>query len=178
MLVSGCWPDESYLSRRGGHGHGLDAQIRIEGRHYLLDCGMFQGRRKEAERLNRDFPIRRQKLRSRRAFPRPYRPQRPPAAAGQGRISRADLHHSGDYRSVRRHASRHCATSRKATPSSSTGITRTTPPVEPLYTMEDAAAAMPLFPPGSLSHAHRHRRRRLTMESYDAGHILGRRRSC
>ena len=27
------------------------------GKRILLDCGMFQGRRKEAERLNRTFPV-------------------------------------------------------------------------------------------------------------------------
>lgn len=32
-------------------------EIEVGGRHYLADCGMFQGRRKEAERLNRDFPV-------------------------------------------------------------------------------------------------------------------------
>ena len=31
--------------------------VESEARRILLDCGMFQGRRKEAEKLNRDFPI-------------------------------------------------------------------------------------------------------------------------
>src|SRR5437660_2846812 len=30
-------------------------RIEAEGRTFLLDCGMFQGRRKEAEERNRDF---------------------------------------------------------------------------------------------------------------------------
>src|ERR1700733_14275768 len=32
-------------------------QLEVTGRNYLLDCGMYQGRRKEAERRNRDFPF-------------------------------------------------------------------------------------------------------------------------
>ena len=32
-------------------------QLESDGKHYLLDCGMFQGRRKEAELRNRCFPF-------------------------------------------------------------------------------------------------------------------------
>jgi metallo-beta-lactamase family protein len=32
-------------------------QLEVAGKGYLLDCGMYQGRRKEAERRNRDFPF-------------------------------------------------------------------------------------------------------------------------
>ena len=32
-------------------------QLTIEGRSYLLDCGQYQGRRKEAEALNKSFPF-------------------------------------------------------------------------------------------------------------------------
>ena len=32
-------------------------ELEAGGARYLLDCGMFQGRRKEAERLNREFPV-------------------------------------------------------------------------------------------------------------------------
>src|SRR5580698_8557286 len=31
--------------------------LEVDGKQYLLDCGMFQGRRREAERLNRAFPV-------------------------------------------------------------------------------------------------------------------------
>jgi metallo-beta-lactamase family protein len=34
-------------------------QLTIEGRSYLLDCGQYQGRRKEAEARNKAFPFRR-----------------------------------------------------------------------------------------------------------------------
>src|SRR5437588_822048 len=30
-------------------------ELEVDGKHFLLDCGMHQGRRREAERLNRDF---------------------------------------------------------------------------------------------------------------------------
>jgi metallo-beta-lactamase family protein len=36
-----------------GSMHHLD----IQGRAYLLDCGQFQGRRKEAEARNKNFPF-------------------------------------------------------------------------------------------------------------------------
>jgi metallo-beta-lactamase family protein len=36
--------------------------LEVDGKQYLLDCGMFQGRRKEAERLNRDFPVNAQEI--------------------------------------------------------------------------------------------------------------------
>src|SRR6266852_4040752 len=32
-------------------------QLEVEGRCYLLDCGQYQGRRKIAEELNRNFPF-------------------------------------------------------------------------------------------------------------------------
>ena len=32
-------------------------QLTVNGKHVLLDCGMYQGRRKEAERQNREFPF-------------------------------------------------------------------------------------------------------------------------
>src|SRR5260370_42283128 len=32
-------------------------EITIGNRRYLLDCGMYQGRRKEAEQRNRNFPL-------------------------------------------------------------------------------------------------------------------------
>jgi metallo-beta-lactamase family protein len=32
-------------------------QLEVDGQRYLLDCGMFQGRRKEAEQRNKSFPF-------------------------------------------------------------------------------------------------------------------------
>ena len=32
-------------------------EIRVEGKRYLLDCGLYQGRRKEAREKNRNFPF-------------------------------------------------------------------------------------------------------------------------
>jgi metallo-beta-lactamase family protein len=31
--------------------------LEVNGRQYLLDCGLAQGRRKEADRLNRNLPV-------------------------------------------------------------------------------------------------------------------------
>src|SRR5579864_7595123 len=32
--------------------------LEVNGKRYLLDCGLYQGRRKEAEQRNRNFPFR------------------------------------------------------------------------------------------------------------------------
>ncbi len=47
------------LTFQGAAGGVTGSMHRLEadGKHFLLDCGMFQGRRKEAERLNRHFPF-------------------------------------------------------------------------------------------------------------------------
>ena len=37
---------------------GSQHLVRVQGRDYLLDCGQYQGRRKEAEERNRNLPFR------------------------------------------------------------------------------------------------------------------------
>ena len=56
------------------------------GKRILLDCGLNQGRRKEADRKNRNLPFAGLIDRRGGAFARAYRPQRQPAHAGEERL--------------------------------------------------------------------------------------------
>ena len=122
-------------------------EIEVGGRRYLLDCGMFQGRRKESEHLNRDFPI-------------------DASSIDAVVLSHAHIDHSGrmpllvkngfggpiyatsaSRRPLSGHAERYRRTSPKAMRNSSIYKHPDDPPVEPLYTMEDAVRTMPLFRP-------------------------------
>jgi len=151
-------------------------QLEVDGKHYLLDCGMFQGRRKEAEQRNRDFPF---------------------AASSIDAmvLSHAHIDHSGRIPLLAKTGFHGPIYTTPATIDLCDAMLRDTghiaesdaefvnrkhpedPPVEPLYTIEDAAAAMQLFRPVAL-----HKPTNigpnligpnLAMESYDAGHILG-----
>ena len=141
------------------------------GKRFLLDCGMFQGRRKEAERRNRDFPF-------------------PASSIDAVILSHAHIDHSGRLPLLVRNGFRGPIYTTPATIDLCDAMLRDTghiaesdaefvnrkhpddPPVEPLYTVADAAVAMRQFRPVPY-----HRRTDigagLTMESYDAGHILG-----
>ena len=49
-------------------------QLDVDGKRYLLDCGLAQGRRKEADRKNRHLPVDAAIRRRRAALARPHRP--------------------------------------------------------------------------------------------------------
>jgi metallo-beta-lactamase family protein len=152
-------------------------QLEVDGRHYLLDCGMFQGRRKEAEQRNRNFPF---------------------AASSIDAVvlSHAHIDHSGRIPLLAKNGFHGPIYATPATIDLCDAMLRDTghiaesdaefvnrklhtladhrdePPVEPLYTVEDAAEAMRLFRPVPL-HTPTNIGGNLLMESYDAGHILG-----
>ncbi len=146
-------------------------QLEVDGKHYLLDCGMFQGRRKEAEQRNRNFPF---------------------AASTIDAVvlSHAHIDHSGRLPLLAKNGFHGPIYTTPATIDLCDAMLRDTghiaesdaefvnrkhpddPPVEPLYTVEDAAAAMQLFRPVAL-HKPTNIGENLVMESYDAGHILG-----
>jgi metallo-beta-lactamase family protein len=146
-------------------------QIDSEGKQFLLDCGMFQGRRKEAERKNREFPV------DARAIEAVV-------------LSHAHIDHSGRLPLLVREGFHGPIYTTPATIDLCQAMLRDTAhiaesdaafvnkyhpgeePVDPLYTMEDAEATMPLFRPVSY-HQPTEIGGGLTMESYDAGHILG-----
>jgi metallo-beta-lactamase family protein len=146
-------------------------RLEVDRQQYLLDCGMFQGRRKEAERLNRDFPF-----------------------AGSSidavLLSHAHIDHSGRLPLLYKEGFRGPIYTTPATIDLCNAMLRDTghilegdaefvnrkhpndEPVEPLFTIEDAAETVELFRPV----AYRTPTKvgtNLVMESYDAGHILG-----
>src|SRR5215469_554317 len=150
-----------------GSMHRLDAGDKT----YLLDCGMYRGRRKEAERRNRTFPFD-----ARQVY----------AVA----LSHAHIDHSGRLPLLVKNGFHGPIFATPATSDLCDAMLRDTAhiaesdvefvnrhlretePVEPIYTMEDAEATMPLFRPVDY-HTPTSIGPGLTMESYDAGHILG-----
>jgi metallo-beta-lactamase family protein len=161
------------LTFRGAAGAvtGSMHHLEVEGKQYLLDCGMFQGRRKEAERLNRDFPIAANEI-------------------DAMVLSHAHIDHSGRIPLLVKNGFGGPIYATPATIDLCDAMLRDTghiiesdarfvnkqhpedPPVEPLFTMEDCAEAMEHFQPVLYRKPHQIGQN-LTMESYDAGHILG-----
>jgi metallo-beta-lactamase family protein len=165
------------LTFQGAAGGVTGSMHRLEadGKQYLLDCGMFQGRRKEAERLNRDFPF---------AGP----------SIDAVLLSHAHIDHSGRLPLLYKEGFRGPIYTTAATIDLCNAMLRDTghilesdavfvnrkhpndPPVEPLYTIEDAAATVELFRPvpyRTPTGIGVNTGGNLVMESYDAGHILG-----
>jgi metallo-beta-lactamase family protein len=145
--------------------------IEHEGKRYLLDCGMFQGKRKEAEQKNRTFPF-------------------DAASIDAVILSHAHIDHSGRLPLLVKNGFRGPIYATPATADLCDAMLRDTAkiaesdaefvnrkhphdrPVQPLYTADDAVAAIKLFRPVSY-HKVTEIGKNLTMESFDAGHILG-----
>jgi len=145
--------------------------VEADGKRYLLDCGMFQGRRKETEQRNRAFPF-------------------PASSIDAVILSHAHIDHSGRLPLLAKNGFHGPIYATPATIDLCAAMLRDTghiaesdaefvnrknpndPPVEPLYTVEDAAATMDLFRPVEL-HTPTKIGENLMMKSYDAGHILG-----
>lgn len=155
-------------------------ELRVNGRRYLLECGLYHGRRREAFERNTQFPF-------------------PPESVAAVLLSHAHIDHSGNLPSlVRRgfagpiHATHATADlcdpmlrdsahlhekdaeylNKRAQRRRALNLEPAAPTVEPLYTVADAEAVLPLFRPASM--------RTpvpldddLSWEAFDAGHILG-----
>ena len=150
---------------------GSQHQIESDGLQFLLDCGMFQGRRKEAEKRNRGFDF-------------------DPASIHSVVLSHAHIDHSGRLPLLVKEGFTGPIYSTPATIDLCHSMLRDTAhiaesdadfvnskhpdeePVDPLFTMEDAEATMPLFRP-VVYHKPTSIGGNLTFESWDAGHILG-----
>lgn len=153
-----------------GSTHGIEAG----GRNYLLDCGMFQGRRKESEQRNRTFPG-------------------PPAEVAAVVLSHAHIDHSGrlpllvkngfggpifttpasaDLCGAMLRDSAHIQEKDAEFLNKRRNHRSGEPPVQPLYGMPDAEATLPLFR-GVEYHTPTEIGEGLTYEAYDAGHMLG-----
>ncbi len=170
------------LTFRGAVGDvtGSMHQLDVDGQRFLLECGLYQGRRKEARERNRTLPV-------------------APDSIDAVLLSHAHIDHSGNLPSLVRGGftgpiyatpattdlcdkmlrdsahiqekdaeflNRRRSRRRRVDPGFDEDV------VEPLYTMEDAEKTLPLFrqvdykTPTVISE-------RLSYESYDAGHMLG-----
>jgi metallo-beta-lactamase family protein len=146
--------------------------LQVNGSRVLLDCGLFQGRRSESDRRNREFGF-------------------DPAAVDAVVLSHAHIDHSGALPSLARAGFRGCVHGTLATADLLTVMLRDSahiqekdveflnkrrrkgePPKEPIYTLDDAEDAIGLL------EGHRYHRPvpvapGVTATFYDAGHILG-----
>ncbi len=148
-------------------------QLEADGKRYLLDCGMYQGRRKEAEQRNRHFPF-------------------PASSIDAVILSHAHIDHSGNLPLLVKNGFSGPIYSTPATVDLAHPMLLDTAhiqendvkflnkrrqyrgedEIEPLYTTEDAEQTFPLFQavpyytPKQLSG-------KLSYEPHDAGHILG-----
>jgi metallo-beta-lactamase family protein len=155
-------------------------ELRVNGKRFLLDCGLFHGRRKQAEEINRNFPF-------------------PPSSVDAVILSHAHIDHSGNLPTLFKSGFRGPI---YATPPSADlcdamlrdsaylqekdaaflnkrSLRRMTVDptaemveVKPLYTVEDAEQALksfsnvPTYTPTHLDSV-------LSFESYNVGHMLG-----
>src|SRR4051794_28352544 len=152
--------------------------VETENQRLLLDCGLFQGRRKDADAKNRHLPF-------------------PGSSIDAVILSHAHIDHSGNLPSLVKNGFAGPIYATPATVDLCNWMLRDTAhiqekdaeflnkrrekrksqetengPVEPLYTAADAEATLPLFHPVAY-HQPQPVAPCLTYESYDAGHILG-----
>lgn len=155
-------------------------ELEVAGRRYLLDCGLYQGRRQEANERNRNFPFSPKSIEAvllshahidhsgnlpglvKNGFSGPI--YTTPATADLCGAMLADSAHlqEMDAEFLNKRLNR-----RRALDPDAQGQT-----IEPLYTEEDAKKTQPLFHPVNLS-TPTEIGPGLRYQSYDAGHILG-----
>ena len=149
--------------------------LEIAGQRYLLDCGLYQGRRKEAENRNRDLPFDARSI----------------AAVV---LSHAHIDHSGNLPSLVKNGFDGPIYTTPPTVDLCQAMLRDTAhiqesdvkfvnkrfehrrngrdPVQPLYTMEDAEKTLPLLRPVKY-HTPQQVGGGFAYRAFDAGHMLG-----
>ncbi|HEY3739775.1 MAG TPA: MBL fold metallo-hydrolase [Bryobacteraceae bacterium] len=154
--------------------------LHVNGENYLMDCGLFQGHRKEAAERNTNFPF-------------------PPSSIKAVLLSHAHIDHSGNLPQLVKRGfygpiyttpatidlckpmladSAHLQESdadflnRRTARRRRIGAPDPTPLIEPLYTSEDAEKTQPLFRPVELGHA-TEVGDGVVYKSIEAGHMLG-----
>src|SRR5579864_1456739 len=157
-------------------------QLTVENKCYLLDCGQYQGRRKEAEQRNRSFPFSCEDVSAvmlshahidhsgnlpllvKNGF-------RGPIYASPGT---ADLCHPmlADAASIQERDAEFLNKRLLRRKSIHAQLGPADHPVEPMYTVEDAQATFPLFRPTAL-HTPTDIGPGLRYQSFEAGHMLG-----
>jgi metallo-beta-lactamase family protein len=152
---------------------GSQHLLEVNGGKILLDCGLYQGKRDEARRRNRELPF---------------------AAAGIGAVvlSHAHIDHSGNIPNLVKSGFRGPIVCTPATADLCRAMLldsghiqeedaeyvnrqrrkRGEPPVEPIYTQEDAALSLHYFQAVEYEQPHR-LLPEVTVTLYDAGHMLG-----
>ncbi len=156
--------------------------LAIQGRAYLLDCGQFQGRRKEAEARNKSFPFACRDISAvmlshahidhsgnlpllvKNGFRGPIF-----ASPGTTDLCRPMLLDSATLQEKDAEFINKRNLRRKSLNLKNVG---NDPTVEPLYTVKDAEAAFPLFRPTPM-HTPTDIGPGLRYQSFEAGHILG-----
>jgi metallo-beta-lactamase family protein len=155
-------------------------EVEVNGRRYILDCGLYQGRRKEAAERNTEFPF-------------------APSSVDGVILSHAHIDHSGNLPTLVKKGYRGPIYATPPTMDLCGPMLRDSAhlqekdaiflnkrhqrrraldaaadngEVQPLYTIEDAEKALQLFQPVPL-HTPKVLDPALSYEAYDAGHILG-----
>ncbi len=148
-------------------------ELEADGKRYLLDCGMYQGRRKEAEQRNRHFPF-------------------PPGSIDAVILSHAHIDHSGNLPLLVKNGFSGPIYSTPATVDLAQPMLLDTAhiqekdveflnkrrhlrgedEIDPLYTTEDAQQTLPLLQPVPY-YTPKAFSANLSYEAHDAGHILG-----
>src|SRR5947207_2544678 len=149
--------------------------LEIAGKRYLLDCGLYQGRRKEAENRNRDLPFDARSIAAvvlshahidhsgnlptlvRNGFAGPIYTTPPTIDLCQAMLRDTAHIQESDVKFVNKRFEHH-RNGRE--------------PVQPLYTMQDAEKTLPLLRPVKY-HTNQQVGEAFTYQAYDAGHMLG-----